>query len=578
MKKINYHSTRFVWSFCLTICSVCCFIQSNAQTVEDSLNVQRSIEQASKKIGAITTIEDAESIAFIDNYIALKSNQREVEDAKMKLHVEQSLGQRYKQGDYNVIPQMLDILQGNDNEAKNDLLNQLGFDYLERKKDTLKLEPRLQTAIFELLDDDILESAVVQFLGYNRIEGSLLEFEKRLNLEKTETKPRMFYWLAQKGDSRAATKYAISVLENYGNREDNYWYMTSLKDHLQNTKSDSTKAQIIDALFDAIEANQITLEDLEETPKHSFLNNPIEYKSKLYEMISEFGDERSIIYLKNFRDVSIQYLKSIGKEGRVKQLNFEFDFMSLKYQSISVQINKIKSYLRSEDHFQDALYYIFKNDELSEDLGIQETVFSVVSKKQMEHYERENFFKLTEDITKDQFIYLVDNSFRTGSFKDQFMAHYNAYNESLEQKLSYLQNIGLIDDMPSQVQIEVFKETEVYDDFEDSIFSALKLANISFGYDAEPNIIPVDYDELLKQYISITNGQLKDIDVFLDTSVSSDYEQISYQFYVKCKEVYFVMTPQDFGDWYDLARRDWQLRRMCWCHRCCRLHLPRSQN
>ena len=78
------------------------------------------------------------------------------------------------------------------------------------------------------------------------------------------------------------------------------------------------------------------------------------------------------------------------------------------------------------------------------------------------------------------------------------------------------------------------------------------MANISFGYDMEPSIIPVDYDVLLGNYITISRGKLDGISYLLETKIDEENYKVYYQFFVVVDNTCFIMIPEDFGDWYDI--------------------------
>lgn len=131
----------------------------------------------------------------------------------------------------------------------------------------------------------------------------------------------------------------------------------------------------------------------------------------------------------------------------------------------------------------------------------------------------------------------------------KFRRVYALRNIPPESVIEYLLANGLIPERPAQ---DVIKRSAEEAEGDPSVFAinVLEDMHLLLFFDAETDMLPVDYDNLLNDFVANSQGVLKGL------SVLNDVKQVdnSYKYTVSAcfKEHGFVVdVPDDIGDWYD---------------------------
>lgn len=65
-------------------------------------------------------------------------------------------------------------------------------------------------------------------------------------------------------------------------------------------------------------------------------------------------------------------------------------------------------------------------------------------------------------------------------------------------------------------------------------------------------MLPVDYDALLAEFASKSQGVLKDMKVWMDAKEDKKTNKIEYTITALAGNKAFIIKPGDTGDWYDV--------------------------
>jgi hypothetical protein len=152
----------------------------------------------------------------------------------------------------------------------------------------------------------------------------------------------------------------------------------------------------------------------------------------------------------------------------------------------------------------------------------------------------------------------VNKNVSSIDLQNRLIGNFTIEKQTLEQNFADLLAFGLIDKQITPEQVASFRKENqyLYDVDDHSMSASLAIAGISYDFDTEPNIIPVDYDELLKELLKLSKGKIEGVKLWNQTHEDASGENTDYVFFAVYENKCFVMKPEDLGDWYDMERFD----------------------
>jgi hypothetical protein len=527
-----------------------CFVSSQNLT-KDSITIQKHLKEVTKehKKASIITINDNVKVDFISKYIIARKQESKQKEDNLKVKYDAALGRKYKNGDKSTIPKIISILKSKDKEKIATLLNEMELNYEERNK-KLFIDETVKSEIFKLIYNNEFEPLIVQFLGYNNVEGHIDLFEQRLLSGQSKDLDRIFFWLGSDGTSEKSVDYLV----RYYNGEksfDNLSWITDGLNYFLEKGSKNTKQKIVDLSYDYINENPLKKEDFDE-PTLEYLLSNFNFKLYFINIILKYGDERTKKFIENTEKLIYSEFKEIPNK---EDLLFELKKVAPNFYSSAEKIKAIKELLLNRDKFDEIVNKIQEDKVLSSDLELIDTVFKIFEKHSLtSRYEVEKFLNHFSKIELQEFERIINKNISSKKLRQSLLNTFLVLKESLEEKNKYLFDIKLIEEPISKEQIQVFKNKMEYDDEVDSnsIFTSLGSAKIYFTFDTEPSLIPIDYDVLLESFSKITKGKITGIESYVQTKWNKSSEVVSYHFFVVYKTKCYIMIPEDLGDWYDM--------------------------
>ena len=499
------------------------------QINKDSLKIQQIVKQLRKqnKSAQLLQTNNPEDVKFLKQYIWQKNKIISTEKELKNISDSNRLGNRYKNGDATSISEIVQLIEEKDKKLIRELFNDLRLEFSEANK-SLSLDMRIKESLFRLIEDPDFENAVVQFLGYNQVEGSLDVFEKRLMSGNSNEEDRLFFWLAREGKREKPLAFALNKIKNYEEGvTETYWTKIGLDYYLEKG-SEKIRSKIVAAAQSYIESNPLTTEELNSVYGDNLFSNK-DFKLGLYELLLKYGNESTLPFLENLK-TEILNNEDLNDEDKTTIIT-EFEIQLFRFKTFEEQKVILLNLLKLKDHFLKATSLVMSHKQLVNDKDLVYEMFYGITKLRFENYQKELFFEAVSELDSQTFIKYLDQIELHPNYRNNFISHYKSFIETLEEKNTYLLELGLIDEPVSVEKINAYKNSEDYKYDKNSIFASLKIANISFGYDAEPNIIPVDYDTLLQGYIDISRGKLNNINYLLETKVDPENYEVAYQFF-----------------------------------------------
>lgn len=542
------------YNFLLALCLIITSSAFAQDLAKDSIRVQKIIKDAGKgkKGQKLLTITDAASVAFLSSYIDARAKAIEDLEKMLVAHNDQALGRRYRKGDKSAKAEVLSILKGNDKNKISGLIDEMDPGYFDKDK-TVNLDADVRAALFKLLNDNELESDVVQFAGFHKIEGYVAAFEARLVSGKSAVSDRVFFWLGRDGKSEKAIDYFISsfgkVRVNDAD-EDAYWFTEGLDDFMENGTA-PVKKKIIDFAIAYMDKNPITEADLmkvqEAEERGDYL---LEFEPKTYfiQLVLKSDDSRVPAFSGKIESTMSKFIPV----GDRKELHDAMELNLLRFYDLPKKKAATLASQPVKDDFMDFMNAVAKDKALLNDKEVAAHMMKLFDKNGItEKYEAQQFATTLKDMEKPVFEAAV-SSIKSAELRNMVSEYYTLEKKTVAENNDYLIKNGLITAPVTQEQLNKRKADEDMFYSDDSIYSMLDLSGISYNFDVEPGVYPADHDTLLLELTKKSGGKISGVKAYQQDKFDDKEETSEIHLIAVYKNKAYIMIPEDLGDWYDM--------------------------
>lgn len=529
----------FGYIFVLLFASV-----SVGQNLEkDSISIQKVIRKTikgSKKPG-VYEVKDATNANFVSTYIEAKNEQAKERKKFYQKQLDARLGARYRNGDKSAIPEIQSVFAGKDYQQMFVLLNELNYDYDENEK-VHYLDSEVKEAIFKRVDNDTIGYAVIQYLGYNNIDGHIPLFEDYIKNGHPADGDKMMFWLS-KANSPVARELLIESMHNENYLTDGW----NTADDFLKQGSESEKKKLRDAIYSYFEKYPIKLEDFKAIARQQIgiIDGSLHKKrGELYVAIIENGDERSIKLSEE-----IIPLAKLAKPQDSTDVGIYATLLTLKYRKPEKKKAIVLDLLVKQP--QVAIVPIIESDEfLSNDADIFLKIFN--NWQENPPLMDEALPKFLKTKSQDEFDALVAKVLNDEKRRKDVSERFARSKKTIKDHSDYLVQNGFIDAPITPAMIADFKEkNEYYSENTDNIESAFLISKAGFSFDAEGEV-PNNYSELLTQFIALTKGKISGVKSYAQFGNFNEKTGFEYRVLVSSGSKSYVVVTQDQNDWYDM--------------------------
>lgn len=529
----------------------------------NSIIADISMEREAPQVFVIT---DKENVALINRYIDARNREKEIKENELMLAKENTLGERYKKGDKTTIPQIIGILKSRDGLAISDLFNELELEYDATKRTILFLDHSIKKELFPLIEEPELERTIVQFLGYNRVEGYIKLFEERLLSGKSTNEDRILYWLGSDGTSEKTVDYCINPNEV----KSSALFVGGLRPFLENGTPE-IKVKILNFMTEIALENPVKENYFESAfEEDSFIINEVKIEGEINVFgktytITGFSQKRKELLIMNCisevfahgnteqkEKVKNALLKSIDNfeneelKATLKN-NFKITFFETYDPSKQIEIIENTNQFTVLNNFNRLCYKISEEKKLAPEVYVALfKKFDLIEKiRRKEAWFFTDIFKYLPNFTELTQAYIEDDI-----IKQEMLERYDRVNQTEDYTDKYIRDIGLVD---NDFDAVVFKTNDFsYDDL--VIYKSLYKAGISIEFDTESSAYPADHDNLILEFVKYTKGKLSEVKAYQEIKFdASPEESIHTPLYVIHKDKCYIIFPENYKDWYDVT-------------------------
>ncbi|MGQ2983566.1 hypothetical protein [Flavobacterium sp.] len=543
-----------VYHFLLVLCFAFTSAAFAQDLVKDSIRVQKIIKDAGKgkKDQKLLTITDAGSVAFLSSYIDARAKAVEEMEQMLLANNDKALGRRYRKGDRSAKTQVLAILKGKDKDKISELIDEMEPDHFDKDK-TVDLDADVKAALFKLINDNELERDIVQFAGYNKIEGHVPAFEARLISGKSTVSGRLFFWLGRDGKSEKAIDYFISSFGKIPVNDadqDTYWFTEGLDDFMENGTA-PIKKKIIHFAIAYMEKNAITMTDLLKwglAEQSGEFGSEFEPKTFFVQLVLKSDDPRVPSFSATTEASMSRYLKGDEKKElhdamELNLLRF-YDFPKKKAATLALQ--------PAQDDIMDLMNAVAKDKVLLNDKEVAAYLMKLFEKAGLtKEYDAAQFATALKDMDKPVFETAV-LTIKSVTLRTMVSEYYKLEKKTVAENNDYLIKNGLITTQVTQEQLNKRKTDEDIFYSDDSIYSILDLAGISYNFDVEPGVYPADHDTLLLDLTNRSAGKIRGVKAYQQSKFDDKEETSEIHLIAVYKNKAYILIPEDLGDWYDM--------------------------
>ena len=480
----------------------------------------------------ITTISNPKEVEKIRLYI-LENNEKKKANELEKLK-DKTLTERYKDGDKSVVPEIIKVLKGDDFKARKEIYRNFSRFYDEPENYNIS-EGELIEVILDNISIETDEKSVIQLAGFMNLPGYAEVFENHLLSKNSKDINRLIFWLGKDGTSKKTLDYIENLILNTKfDFDENDYVMSGLKGFSENGDSTS-KENVLEICLEIYNKKLIPKERFDELKTSWSSTNPA---ISLIEILLESNDTRIISIAYDFLKNEISEQKAlfalIRLEGeKHKPLIYEF--------------------LRDKDKFFDGLNPAIHMYKLTKDNQLVETILIQFEKRKEQHpYEIEMIVSTLVSMNATHYFDDLDKILKNKELIKSIRDSYELSKGTVETIAKDLYEMGVVDKAFSQSVIEKAKQAESeYDGSIGYVYNFLTVSGIYQWFDAETDFVPVDYDNLIRDFSKNSNGRLSEIEVWMDADVDDDYNVI-YKIYVNANKRIYIIEPDDIGDWYDV--------------------------
>jgi hypothetical protein len=224
------------------------------------------------------------------------------------------------------------------------------------------------------------------------------------------------------------------------------------------------------------------------------------------------------------------------------------------------KINFLKK-LEHENEFFEILEILRDDSELYEDEGLNKVIFEnfekiVVKKlnefKYISSFDTNRLIDYLENQQKEFVLKNMDYHIKQHELKSYLTKIYLVSKMTYKDISDFLLTNYIIDSAITELEVENYKNDVYYEDNINTIEACLDLKGITYNFDVEVGMIPVNYDYLLDNFCRISKNKIKNIHSCVQHKLVKKTNSIFYQFLVAYNDKCYIMKPEDQGDWYDM--------------------------
>ena len=479
---------------------------------------------------------DVEIIEDLDEVIAIENRleKQKLISEKSKEDVKLSLGEHYRSGDKSILPNLIKVLKGSYTDEKRDIFFDLGYTWDAPLGFSIE-EIGLQKAILENVNrGGADEKSAIQLAGIMKVNGYEKVFEDRLAKGKSSDEGRLIYWLGESGLSSPGLDLVIEKAFKAGDDLDLINYCLGAMETTAENGNLHVQNKVFEAAWEIHESEVIPLENFEELKRSWSSANPA---IPLLSIIFTYGDKRAIPLAEEYFDEDIERSSAL-----ICLVRLEGD----KHKE------KLTKLFFKEETYNDGFFALLAYAKMHpfEDLAvIAVEQFAEHNGISPDNYVIENFFFKLEQLYPGYYWDFAKQHISNQSLIREMKEVYELRQIKFEDVSEYLLKEDLIDESLTIGKIDGYESENGWS----AVQNALDASEISYWFDTETGMVPVDYDVLIQEFFALSKGQLASAKVYMDTGPDDVWESIPYEVSVIYNEVAFVINPEDIGDWYDLG-------------------------
>jgi hypothetical protein len=512
---------------------------------KDSIQVNKYLKEAGKvKAPAIFTIADAKKVAFISAYIDAKNKLSKDLQQKADAEYANQPGVRYRNGDQTAIPEIVAILNGADQDKITGLLSEMTYDV----EGPHKLDSQIGNLLFYKLNDPETEETIVQFLGYNQIEGSRAAFEKRLYSGKSTDEDRILYWLTSSGSAPKTIDYVAGKYKsNPQYFDDKYWLSGTLLDYMEKASA-VEKAQILEMAYDYMGRYKPAVADENTEATDSVAVE--DHFQKFYAVALKYG---KMDKMKPFMKTLTERYNENSDDEQISESDIEqaLEILFIRDLDPKRQRELVMSMMATPDLFFEGLDSMQDVPALASNPEMIKKAF-LLFQTATERSDTDRFVRSFSKMTPTEFAKYAAGV-RSAPLRKELIDLHTINARTFDENVDYLISLGLADKKITDADIAAHKKANPYFEKGDSMYSAMDVSGISVSFDVETSEIPVSYDSLLNQFSKASHGKFGPFQSYVQLHYDDKKEMYDYRFMVIFNNKCFVMVPEDSGDWYDMT-------------------------
>ncbi len=441
-------------------------------------------------------------------------------------------GDAYKKGDDSVLPQLLENLASDDTQNRMDVYNSIH----QFSNDTIHPGIRhkeLSQAILANLSKESDQMAIVNLLRYSELEGETEALHQLLISGEFKREKRLIFLISSKAKEKKSLDYIVGkLMNNDGNLFDIRYLFQSLETFARNGDA-SMKSNVVKH-SKKIVGQFVDMENPYNENRVSAASTPLSIPMR---MILQHGGKENIPFAKKCIAHGILFddaIKALARWG-------DKDIGNL----LKERLSQAKTYNETLPYAKE--YYLEHKDKEMLD-GILKG-FEISIPRMNWHYER--FISTLKEIGQESQLQKMENFVSQPEIIETTKKIYVIKNGNHDSFAKELLDMGLISQAIPKEKLELNNSNE-YGTINQYVYQVLEESGISHWFDAEPGMVPVDYDVLFHRLIQNTDNRLSEAKVRMDTQVDGD-GQVQYDIYLYWDERVFIGHPSDIGDWYQVG-------------------------
>jgi hypothetical protein len=477
---------------------------------------------------SIQVVTDPQEVAALRKSMEENIQERNKAAASKK----KSLAEAYKSGDKSVVPGIIRILKSKDEKPKKDLLFQLQKRYDDPEKYVIA-EQGIIDEVLAAVDDPAFEKDAVQLAGMNELPGYEKKFQARLLSGNSTDIGRICFWLSRRSDPLALEYISRLIRDRTLSPNDLTWTLDGLQSYGKNG-SPAIKAQVGELALIIYQAKMVSDDKIEDLKNSVATSDDAE---TLLECLFDYGDKRVVPLANDILKRKIRVVASVKALIRLEGPR---------------HLEKIYAYLRSKDDFYTGLDLVENIDvKYVDDRMLKEVLVRFSQQKDIKDYLVQRIVNSFISMKAEKYLKDIDAIVTNKAVAGQIKKTYALTRMPVDGIITDLVSNGLIREKPDTSIIRKAKEDASNDPLS-FIYGVLEAKKVYFGFDAETDGVPLDYDSLLQVFSQKTGGLLKDMLTWTDIKDEGPNGDFGYTIKVVYNNTAFIVHPETIADWYDI--------------------------